>query len=292
MSDGEASPSGEHDGHDGHDGHGERNAAIERRFLGLPTAASPAYWAALADTAQATRLELEILVMCARERLAAGARDHAEHALGLLWGRVQGETRGLIEAATPQRARNRAGIIEDIMQDCVTALWLEIAQKEETFLTRGFWRKLRFMIANTITQGLIAEGVRTRAGVKQAERVPQNQMDSASQPITPDGVELGQTIADSHAREAFDLVETRADLLAALKGLTAEQWTLFWNTITERLTQTELAARLGVTDRTIRLRIVAMRTQVRKRLYGLDDPGDSPGAGGVAGGAAPGSEEG
>ncbi len=50
----------------------DRNAANRARFEQLPVAGSPAYWAKLEDSEKASRLDLEILVMCARERRAAG----------------------------------------------------------------------------------------------------------------------------------------------------------------------------------------------------------------------------
>lgn len=278
----------------GDDGGADRNAANRARFEKLPPAGSPEYWAALEDTAEATRLDLEILAMCARERLTVGRRDHFDRILGILWDRVQGMVQRQIERSTPANARDRARVIEDIMQECVTGLWRELANVGPTFLTQGFWHKLKFMVANAITQRQIAEGIRARGGTVHPDRIPQGNVDSLDQPAGQDpdnSHSLGDTIVDKHAEEAFDHATDLSDLKKLIEGLTAEQRLLLENAWTGAMTQAELAKLLGITDRAVRMRLKALQAWLRAQRDAPDTPLQPPQTPGEDGGSA-GSEEG
>lgn len=246
----------------------ERNAANEAAFKELPAAGSPAYWARLEDTTATTRLPLEVLVMCARERLAAGRSDQTEQAFNLLLKKVQGSVQRLIGRLTPHTARDRARLIEDIEQECAITLWQEIAHPAPTFLTEGFWHKVKLMTMNIIEQRLIAEGVKTRDGVAQPTRVPQSQSDSLDQPVGSVGSEDDRTLADSVADRSddpFSLIEQVSDIKALLTGLTAEERLLLANEVTGERTQVEMGKSLGKTDRAVRMQIEKLRARLRAR---------------------------
>jgi RNA polymerase sigma factor (sigma-70 family) len=261
------------------------NAANRARFEGLPPAGSPAYWAALEDTEKDSRLALEILVMCARERLAARQRDQAEHIYEVLLKRAQGKAESWIGARTLQLAHDRARIIEDIKQECALALWEEIAHPARTFLTEGFWHKLKLMTMNIVEQRLIAEGVKMRAGVEHPTRIPQQLSNSLDQPVGPDDSHtLAESVAGSD-EDAFRLIELVNDIRALLADLSAEERSLIQNELTGELTQREMGKRLGISDRAVRMRLDALRAKLRTRH---NSPGDSTGGG--DGGAGAGKE--
>jgi RNA polymerase sigma factor (sigma-70 family) len=276
----------------GDDGGADRNAANRARFEQLPAAGSREYWAALEDTAKATRLELEILAMCARERLAAGRRDQFDRILGIIWDRIQRSVRQQIERSTPSGARDRARVIEDIMQECMIGLWRELASAGPTFLTQGFWRKLRFIVANTITQRHIAEGIKTREDTVNPNRVPQGEIGSLDQPTGPeDDSPLGDKIPNPQANDSFSLAELATDIKKLMEGLTAEQRLLLWNEWTRTFTQKELGDLLGgITDRAVRLRLKALQAWLRAQRDAPDTPPQPPQAPGEDGGSAGGEE--
>lgn len=261
----------------------ERNAANEAAFKELPAAGSPAYWARLEDTTATTRLPLEVLVMCARERLAAGRRDQAEQVLQTLWIRIQRRVRNQILGSV-RTARDRAGIIEDIMQECIVALWQEIAGADVPFLTRGFWRKMHFLVANATTKRLIAEGLMIRRGVQRPDRVQQDKTVSLDKPVGPDeDYTIGESVPDPHAQDAFQQVEFQADMAQLTKELTGDQRLLLRNSLTGELTQAELGDLLGITDRAVRMRLKKLHDWLRRRFNAPDSP-DSAGEGGARGG--------
>lgn len=256
----------------------ERNAANEAAFNGLPAAGSPAYWARLED-ASATRLPLEVLVMCARERLSARRRDQANQVFTLLLKKVQGTIERLTDRLTPRTARDRARLIEDIRQECAIALWQEIEHPAPTFLTEGFWHKVKLMTMNTVEQRLIAEGVKTHSGVTQPKRVPQSLSDSLDRPIgSEDDRTLAESISDAGA-DPFSLIELLADIKALLADLSADDRLLIQNEITGEMTQAEMGKLLGKTDRAVRMRLEKLRAKLRARRHPPDQPGEG-GAGG------------
>jgi hypothetical protein len=264
-----------------------RNVANEAAFKALPMAGSLAYWARLEDAARESRLDLEVLVMCARERLTAGRRDQAERVFTLLVKKAQGTFEGWINRWTPRFALDRARLIEDIGQECATALWQEIAHSAPTFLTEGFWHKAKLMTRNVIEQRLIAEGVKTREGVERPTRAPQSQRDSLDQPAGPD---TDRTLADSVAdpgEDPFRLIELTTDIKALLADLSAADRLLIQNEVTEERTQVGMGKLLGRTDRWVRLRL----ENIRARLRAQHDQGHPPGDGGDDGGVSGGEEK-
>lgn len=264
-----------------------RNAANEAAFKALPMAGSPLYWARLEDAARESRLDLEVLVMCARERLTAGRRDQAERVFTLLLKKAQGTFEGWINQWTPRFALDRARLIEDIGQECATSLWQEIAHAAPTFLTEGFWHKAKLMTKNVIEQRLIAEGVKTREGVERPTRAPQSQRDSLDQPAGPD---TDRTLADSVAdpgEDPFRLIELTTDIKALLADLSAADRLLIQNEVTGERTQVEMGKLLGRTDRWVRLQL----EKIRARLRAQHDQGHPPGGAGDDGGVSGGEEK-
>ncbi|HEX9038088.1 MAG TPA: hypothetical protein VF808_13975 [Ktedonobacterales bacterium] len=256
----------------------ERNAANEAAFQNLPAAGTPTYWERLQDTAPGSRLALEVLVMCARERLAAGRDDQAKRVFEILLIKVQGTIEGWIGQLTPRNARDRMRLIEDIKQEVAAALWQEVAPPAPTFLTEGFWHKARLLTMNTVEQRLIAEGVKTRKDVERPTRVPQSQSDSLDQPSGP---EESRTLAESVADpggDAYSLIELISDIKALLADLPPEGRLLLENEITGELTQREMGERLGITDRAVRMRLEALRVRLRARYHAPDSSGGEGGA--------------
>lgn len=268
----------------GDDGGADRNAANRERFKQLPAAGSPAYWAKLEDAARETRLDLEVLVMCARERLAAGKRDDFVRIFELLLRKTDTKLKEWVNRLIPTGARDRMRVMEDIMQECAASLWQELDSKDDTFLAEGFWIRMRRMTTNIAGQKRIEEGISARPGVETPTRVPQSARDSFDQPVGPDDDRtLSETIVDPQAEDNFSLIELVDDVRDIERHLTSDERLLLQNEITGELTQAEMAKRLGISDRAVRMRLKALHAKIRALL---NPPGDGDG------GATAGGEEG
>lgn len=170
------------------------------------------------------------------------------------------------------------------MQECALGLWQELDSNDETFLTRGFWVRMWRMTTNIATQARIKEGLSARSGSVNPTRVPQRERDSLDKPIgLEDSRTVGDTLADPQAEDEFSWIELVRDVRDVRDRLTSNERLLLQNEITHELTQAEMARRLGKTDRTVRLRLEALRAKLRALL---NPPGDGDG------GATAGGEEG
>lgn len=262
----------------------DRNAAIESQFRQLPAIGSPEYWARLEDVAPGTRLPLEVLARCVRERLEAGRRDQAERVYGLLWDRIQRSTRGHIRRRVEGAGHDTVGLTEDILQECAIGLWRDLAAEGPTFLTRGLWRRLKFMTQNAITQRLIEEGLLTRQGVKTPTRPPREGVDSLDRTAGPDDDRRrADLIPDPAGEDSYNWVATVEEIEALLAPLTASERLLIENEFTGELTQKQIGERLGgITDRAVRMRLEALRAKLRALRNKRDNPA-GPGGGETSG---------
>lgn len=259
----------------------DRNAANRARFEQLPVAGSPAYWAKLEDSEKASRLDLEILVMCARERRAARKRGDLVRIYEMLLKKTDVTLKEWVNRLIPQGARDRAGVIEEIMQECALGLWQELDGEDDTFLTQGFWIRMLRMVTNIATQKRIEEGLSKRKGVDKSTRVLQSNSESIDRPIGPDDDRtVGETIADQHAEDGFSLIEFLNDLQDVRRFLTSDERLLLQNEITGELTQAQLGERLNITPRAVRDRLKALHAKLRALL---NPPSDGDG-GATAGG--------
>jgi RNA polymerase sigma factor (sigma-70 family) len=262
----------------------ERNAAYRALFENLPPAGSPEYWAKLEDTTQDLRLPLEVLAMCARERRKAGRRDDFVRLYELILKKTNTALRRLATRLIPQDARDRAGIVEDIMQECALSLWLELDGEDDPFLTQGFWIRVSRMMSNIATQKRIEEGLNKRKDADHSTRVLQSNSESLDRPMGPDDDRTrGETIPDQQAEEDFSLLEFVSDVRDVWEQLTPDERFLLQNEITGELTQAQIAKRLGISDRAVRLRLKALRAKVRALLNPPSDGGPAAAADGEEG---------
>ncbi len=262
----------------GDEGDVDRNAANWARFERLPEAGSPPYWAALEDAAHDTRLNLEVLAMCARERLAAGRREHLERIYKLILRKTDATLRAWVNRLIPTSAHDRAGVIEDIMQECALGLWQELDSRDETFLTRGFWIRMWRMTANIAKQKRIEEGLSARTGVEWPTRVPQSERASLDQPAGPgDDRTLGEIVPDPQEEDEYSLIELVNDVRDMARRLAPDERLLLQNELTGELTQAQIGERLGITDRAVRLRLKALRARFRALFNPSGDSGATAG---------------
>ena len=251
----------------GDDDGADRNAANRARFEQLPPAGSPGYWAALEDMAQATRLELEVLAMCARERLAAGALREFERVYTILIGKTEAKLLAWANTLIPTGVRNRAQIIEELMQECRLELWRELDSPDPTFLTKGYWIRMRRMLTNLAAQTRIAEGLSARTGVIKPTRVPVRELHRLDEAVGPEDERTpSDLLTDPRAHEAYGLAEMVIDLAAVASHLDADEQLLLWNEITRTYTQAHLGEILGITDRAVRDRLKALHAKLKALL--------------------------
>lgn len=116
-------------------------------------------------------------------------------------------------------------------------------------------------------------GIRKRRDAKTPIRVPRRAITSLN--AQPDGgAEPGPAIdvPDPAAHAAFDEVERRIDMETVLAALSADERRLFYDCFQRDVPRADVAARLGVTDRTVRERLENLYARLRALyLHGKED---------------------
>lgn len=251
-----------------------RQAGIEQAYAALPTPGTTAYWQAL-EGAQGKALPLEALVRCYREREAAVAREQAERIYTLVQGRSQRPTQFWArKVAQPVPIHLRRALEEQLEQECYVELWRVMSDPGQAFILINFDHMLQRIQDHVAHAVMEQEGYWKRSGVGKPKRVPRKLTDSVDHPAVldpddPDSVAL--PVPDARSREAFERVELEADVEEVLAALTPEDRALVVDLFFRGFTQDEIAAKLHVTDRTVRNRLTRILAQLRQMWPGLEE---------------------
>lgn len=253
-----------------------RQAGIERTYAALPAPGTPGYWPALAGT-QGEAPPLEALVRCYREREAAGAGDDAMRIYDLVLGRSQRSTQfwaRKIARHVPDHARR--ALEEQLEQECDVELWRVMRDAGQAFILVNFDHMLQCIQEHVAHAVMEQEGYWKRRGVSTPKRVPRTLIDSADRPPRdaedPDAAAL--PVADERAGMAFEWVELAADVDSLLAPLSPQDRALVHDLFWRGLTQDEIAAKLGVTDRTVRNHQTRILATLRRLLAGEEEHPD------------------
>jgi hypothetical protein len=251
-----------------------RRAALEQQFQALPTPRSPAYWQQIEQAPAESVLPLEVLARCLRERLQSGTRQEVDRIFDVIWLRAQASITFWARKVASQSSGGRGLQIEnDLVSACYLALWEEIANKEHTFLLENFCHTLRLLEYHVAHEIMEREGFWKRKGVETPNRVQRENLASIEATISNDNESsLAETLPDpgaqsllEHLDELLDLEAQLAQLEPNLRLIPYYLWCGF--------TQEETARRLGITDRTVRNRLDAIRTFLRQQLEGEEQHG-------------------
>lgn len=250
-----------------------RQAGIEQAYAYLPVPGTQAYWQAI-EGAQGEALPLEAVVRCYRERDAAGAHDAADRIYALVQGRSQRPTQfwaRKIARHAPPHARNE--LEEELEQACYVELWRVMSDPGQTFILVNFRHMLECIQDHVAHAVMEQRGYWKRRGVGTPRRVPQQLIDSADRPARatdePDAAAI--PVPDPRAEEAFEHAELAADVQALLAALLPEDRALLVDLFWSGLTQDEVAAKLHITDRTVRNHLTRIYPRLRQMLTGEEE---------------------
>lgn len=250
------------------DEYAARRAGLDQRFAALPAAGDSAYWQAIETPAPEAALPLEVLGRCLRERWAAGARADSERVFAAILSQVQTRViawaRGLARQAPQGRAE---ALAEDLEQDCYFALWSELASEDETFLLERFVHALDRIQRHTAHATMEHEGIWQRPGVQRPKRVPRSETERLDAPSRDEeSIPANQRLLDSSAEDAFARVELESDIQALLDTLSPNERDLLYDYFWREMQQDEVAQKLGVTDRTVRVWLKRLYAELRRLL--------------------------
>jgi RNA polymerase sigma factor (sigma-70 family) len=246
-----------------------RRAALEQLFQTLPLPGSAAYWQRIEHATAQDALPLEVLARCLRERLQSGTRQEVDRIFDVIWLRAQSSITFWARKVASQSQGGRGLQIEDdLVAECYTALWKELTTQEKTFLLENFSHMLLRLEQHIAHNIMSQEGFWKRKGVENPHRVQRENLTSIEASVSADNEpSLPESIPDPHSQalleyreELMDLETQVAKLDPPARRILHDLWCGF--------TQEEIAKRLGVTDRTVRNRLDAIRKFLRQQLEG------------------------
>ena len=259
-----------------------RRAELEAQFQGLPPAGSEGYWRRIEELDAANRLPLEVLARCFRERHFAGFGGDADRIFEVIIGRIQA---WVIQKARFVASKAKSGmkpeLAQDITQECYMKLLEDLASEGSTFLFERFMHKLEYIFDHATEAQMIQVGEWKHRDVKQPTRVPRDALESIDTQQPGEGATpRAMQVASPSAQDDLDLAEY-SDLLEEVERLSPEERAILRGVGLEGRTQEDVAQELGVTSRTIRTRLKAIRQKLRMRYErGAGGEGDKSGEGG------------
>ena len=239
----------------------ERRAALARQYHTLPTYSSPTFWTLLEGCQEDEQaLPLEVLVKVLRE---AGARkdELARRRLcEIIIARVQTSNELWVRqilASTRVLADERRDMAADLYSDLCELLLRALLDPTHSFWEENFQHSLRFARKHACESFLRREGRLISPG----RRVPRTLLES----LERFGKEADRTldIRDEHAEQALYRVE-QTNLAATLVHLPVHQRAVIWLIFFEGQTTKTVGTLLGISERTVRNRLRAALTQLRK----------------------------
>jgi RNA polymerase sigma factor (sigma-70 family) len=258
--------------HSQDDPYGPRRAQLEALFHELPPPGSADYWRRIEEPVAEQRLPLEVLARCLRERIATGVGEDAGRIFNVIVARIKRNV-GWWAGSIASQARSGTGSqeSEDLEQECYKAIWEELVGKPRTFLLESFSHGLERIRQHVAHSEMRRSGEWKRKGVEKPTRIPREALESlqAEQDNESDPSHGSQAI-DTTAQDAFDLADY-SDLLGQVDRLSREDRAVINGLFYDGRTQAEIAAELGVTDRTIRNRLKAILKELRRRYEGGEE---------------------
>jgi RNA polymerase sigma factor (sigma-70 family) len=247
----------------------EKRTAREQLFQTLPPAGSAAYWQRIEQAPAEGALSPEVLARCLRERLQNGTRQEAYRIFDVIWLRAQ---TSITSWAKKVASRSQGGrglqIEEDLVAECYAALWKELETNERTFLLENFQHKLKLLECHVAHAVMEREGFWKRKGVENPNVIQRENITSIEADTSADnGPSLTGMISDPHSQALLEHLEELIDLETLLAKLDPPARQMLYD-LWCGFTQEETAKRLGITDRTVRNRLEAIRKYLRQQLEG------------------------
>jgi DNA-directed RNA polymerase specialized sigma24 family protein len=248
-----------------------RRATYDAQFAALPPPGTTAWRQTIERTDGPDALPYEVLARCYRARLAAGA-DDAERIFNVIMLRIGPSVRRWAAAITSKSPSSRGSdVARELEQESYIELWEELRNDGPTFLFENFafaFGRIRQHVALDVMQ---RAGEWKRRGVLRPKRIPRGQMERLdAEPSGEHEVPLAETLADPEAQRAFDRAEW-SDLFDEVRHLPHDEQIIVLDLICGDRTRAEVAARLGVTDRTVRNHVKAIVAKLRRLYLGPEE---------------------
>lgn len=255
------------------DQYAARRADLERQFQSLPAAGTTEYWRRIEQTADGIALPLEVLARCARERIQAGAGDHAARVVERILLLIQTTVQSRVHTTAHRSASGQKHeLAQEMEQECYMQLWRELRDPEPTFLCEHFMHALKRLMDHVEHSFMESNGFWKRRNVETPNRVPANEQDSLNKPIASgEQHTIGDNLSDTAAESEYERVDMETDVEELLTALSPEDREMIRDLYWRDLTQEQVAERLDVTDRTVRNRLERIIKRLRKDYAGGEE---------------------
>lgn len=239
--------------------------AYQRAFEGLPAAGTPAYWKQIADTQHP--LPLEVLARCGRERYRSGYHADAQRVATVIYASIQHEVREFAQRVVrPSWDAKHQDVASDLAQEIHLKVWEELTGEKESFLLTQFKPALIWIEKHAAHKVMEQLGEWSRRDVERGKHVPVAETVRINRPRTDDeGRQTEMPLADQRDEETYEQVETKVLLEDLLGSLNDDQRRLIYSAYYQDQTQEQIAAQLGITDRTVRNRLKTLLDELRGR---------------------------
>ncbi|HKV85306.1 MAG TPA: hypothetical protein VJN88_12170 [Ktedonobacterales bacterium] len=249
---------------------GDQAGASEQDFeqiaRALPPPDTAEYWQRIEQPRPGAELPLEVLVRCCRQPDARGQR--AQRVYTALLPRIQRQTQAWAhKIARMSHSGQITQLAEDLEQECYVMLWQELTRAGDTFLAENFQHKLHFIQKHVAHDRMEKDGEWRRRGVAEPTRPPRANVDSVERLTTAD--ETGahpQQFTDPAALDAFSLAELTLDMDEQLAALDPGQRAVLYDAYWRDTPRIEIADKLGITDRALRMRMEKLLKTLRGRM--------------------------
>ncbi|HTK11990.1 MAG TPA: sigma factor-like helix-turn-helix DNA-binding protein [Ktedonobacteraceae bacterium] len=242
-----------------------RRALLTRLFNALPLYASPAFWQVL----EARETPLEVVARCLRLSVSLKDDPGRERLLEIVFARTYGMNQKWAQAALknlPILTGERSSVVNDLCADLYECVFKALLDPTRLFWEENFLHCLYFERKHVYQAFLFREGYWKNTRIKQGTRVPRSLLERFDSPgsLTHEGYAMFDIVDEDAQRSLETLVndEMLHLVLTLPERLKAVILLKFWGDCTEK----EAAQILGVTDRTVRHRILVATELLRKYL--------------------------
>jgi RNA polymerase sigma-70 factor, ECF subfamily len=164
------------------------------------------------------------------------------------------------------RLTSDRGVAEEVVQDTFLALWDRAESFDPAAGSLAAW--LHTIARNRTVDRLRAIGRRPQLAPLPSSSTPDTSETELLDRAAAGGTVVAAAVVPAGPEAAYESIETRAAIVAALDGMAAEERTVIVLAYREDLTQTEIAERLGWPLGTVKTRT---RRALRRLREALDD---------------------
>lgn len=240
---------------------------FDQLFHALPPPDTAEYWQRIEQPRPGAELPLEVLARCCRQQPDPHGQ-RAQRVFVALQARIQRQTQAWAhKIARMSYSGQVAQLAEDLEQECYIALWQELTRAGDTFLTENFAHKLHFIQKHVAHDRMEKDGEWRRRGVAEPNRPPRAHVDSVERLTAADDTgALPRQFTDPAALDAFRQAELEVDIDVVLADLDPSQRAVLYDAYWRDTPRIEIAGKLGITDRALRLRMEKLLTTLRGRM--------------------------